>query len=375
MNKNSNKLKKIKTKKNNNQSITAKKLKEVKNIYQRAIRDNTPKECSKDTLKDYIHQVIHQNVDSDKLHRMPLLATAATHVVRKRFEVNAVANANGDFFYYLVPSRLPASGTGANSVSAVYVNHTSYSSDSTIPNILPAGIYGDGRIIDGMNLTSGHFDTAVTIGFHVTGKLSGVSPLNKQGLIYVAEDSDLSYAIANKVSSPALTLDNLLNLYSITNITKLNNYMIVDIVNSRSSLFKYHYIPTDGYSNTKLLVPGALNISNTYLANDGAFNQKQLIIIGKGLAPNTSVTMIIEMYIQVEPDVTQLGTYPTSYSSCYVNPDPELKYLASQKDLILSEGDDHDKFNQNTYMMTNSQSNRRPNTYGNSYGNARVIYQ
>jgi hypothetical protein len=258
-----------------------------------------------------------------------------------------VDSTNGRAFFSIKPAEL---GKGNNSSTASVVPilaNISYNPNS-VTNILNAAIGTWTPIIwssQGINLEQGQIDRTTVIAFHLCATITGVSQLEKKGKIYIAQDRCNRYYSGPNSLVESTAISALVNKYPLSALSKLYHSKSIEVANMDSkSALEYHYIPAQGYSSIARTTSGVYTASGT--GDD--IDENRLIIIIDGADANMNLVLDFEVILQLEPDVNYLNTYPVAPSTCYINPDPELRYLENIKDVVLrvnkSEGHLADQF-------------------------------
>jgi hypothetical protein len=286
-----------------------------------------------DTMRGYLNMLIHE--DAPVLYRMPLLPMARSHLRRSRFRISMpVDSTNGRAFFSIKPVDL---GKGNNdSISSVVpiLANSSYNPNSTA-NAFNAAAGSWTPIIwsnQGINLEQGQIDRTTVVALHLCATITGVSQLEKKGKIYIAQDRCNKYYAGPNSAPDSIVLPALVNTYPLSALSKLYHSKSIEVANMDSkSAIEYHYIPAQGYSTI------SRTVNRVYTATGSAedIDENRLIIIIDGADANMNIVLDFEVILQLEPDINYLNTYPVAPSTCYINPDPELRYLENVKDVVL----------------------------------------
>lgn len=300
-----------------------------------------PKKSNDDFIA-YIAQILQNDMP---MVRIPL-SLGQSHLRRVKLTVAYPVSSNGHLLISIPIAALAAGDTSNTWLPNVLVNSSSYNPNVNT-NVLGAGIWTDGVIhgTSGLNLESYNlssesgFQTAAIVSAHISVSVTGTSMIDKKGRIYMAEDlSNSLYCVKNE--AVAGVVDNIVNRYTIANITKLRNMVKTELSAGLPEL-TYHYIPEYGHGNIYYEKPGFLaqvNSPNAFINNDvtSARSYKHFILIASGCSPGTSLELSYEFTVQIEPGIVDLNSYPVSDSTCYISPDAELRYLAHNKNFVFS---------------------------------------
>ena len=334
--------KKVKTKrKKANKKLNQ--LNQIRNLVAKAkMHSEVVKKPSNSTLSDYLHQLLHFNA-SEKIYKIPLNINGPTYSKRSRFSLNITPSSNGNLFYAFPPSFTSRFNINATGTPAIYVRSSAYDPSSNVNALGTVLPLTDPRIISaaGINMQAGVFDAAQLTTCNIRLTISGVSALNRKGQIYIAEDRDTSWTVI-QTTQTATEIDSVVNQYNIPNITKLYHHRIFDLsVNTDNNVATYHYVPEYTYANPIVHSPFNLSgVGTTTIGVDGC-SAKIFMLVGAGLDPYTIITLSFEMVHEVEVNIDNLNNYPVSYSDCYTNPDPELQYLSSTKEMVITTMDQY----------------------------------
>jgi hypothetical protein len=213
-----------------------------------------------------------------------------------------------------VPFNALASQFTTSTTSPVLIaNDASYNPNSSTHAGFAGGSWDLGIIgADGMNFVTNEFDAVTIIAGSVEIGLTGVSNLNRQGRLYLAEDqTNLHY---RGDAADTANAQNQVNLYPLSALTKLQHNMTVDVINlKQGASLKYNFIPATGYSNMYITEPAtpAVGAVNAYPPC------KQFVFVISGAASTTSVVMDFTVVAQCRPQVSQLNKFPARFTSCF----------------------------------------------------------
>jgi hypothetical protein len=133
-----------------------------------------------------------------------------------------------------------------------------------------------------------------------------------------------------------------INRYPLSAITQLSKNKTLDIIDTDSATrMQYHWIPACGYSTIYKRQPESISGGNRQVT-DGSL--KTFVFIADGCAVGTKFVFDFELTFQCEVITSSLNLYPSQYSTCFLNPDPEIAYLNTKQDLALNVETDESKF-------------------------------
>ena len=288
-------------------------------------------------IEDYLHQILHYRA-SETIHKIPLNINGPTYSKRSRFQIELSVNAQGNVFYAFPPSFLCAFTATSGNFPVIYVNVDGYNPSANNNSLGTIAALIDSRVTNanGTNITAGVFDAAQTTTCNIRATVAGVSPINRKGTIYIAEDRDSNWvAITGAQSSNEI--NNIVNNYTISNITKLYHNNIFDMsVNTTGDIATYHYIPEYTYSNPIVYRPAPVSTGGVTIGVDNCA-AKIFFLIGSGLDTSCRILLNFEIIQECEVNIDQLNNYPVSYTNCYSNPDPYLQYLSSRREMVVTQ--------------------------------------
>lgn len=265
---------------------------------------------------------------------MPLLSMGRSFLKKIKYRVSIPVSAYGRSFCAVKPLDLAYSDVNSTVSPFCKITLDTYDPNSTVnslpdaANMFDLGILG----INGTGIGVDEFDVSSIISFHACINLTGVSQLNKKGQIYIAEDRSNFYAKAMNPTGNGAIASTYCNKYPLSSLAKLYHSKRVEIANmDSSSALEYHWIPAQSYANTQAFRPHSL----TSNATGQGTNEKHLIVIVEGADPTTILSWNIEIVLQMEPNVSYLNNYPVEPTTCLLNPDPELRLLEQDKNVVI----------------------------------------
>jgi hypothetical protein len=319
---------------NNNNNANSKKLKvNWKNIAKKAedrkIARNIDKQFKrldsfikpKASLLDYAHSLYHKDA---KPARFPLLSNFRTHLKIVRYRTVKTVNASGNLIFVLKPAVVPFFANTSTASPMLFTNNVNYDPNSDTNNLVGANNWDTNYVTSsGLDLPVGDFVAGSTIATTICATITGVSNLNKQGKVYVAESAN-NYLDAGLNTDIAFA-NAIVNRSSLADLIKIKSCKEMEIMNMDSnSEIEYHYIPESGYSKTYRATPiGVTADQQTLKDTDFA----EFVLVVSGAAANTQLQVNIYQVLQMRPATDKLDNYPSDYTECHDNPDPLLAKL------------------------------------------------
>jgi hypothetical protein len=273
----------------------------------------------------YVASLMHANKDTVPTPLRPI----KSFYKRIHYQDTITVNASGDLFAGGCLNQLARCGNGSSVSPILYCNDPAYSATSQT-NSFTGNWNLDIVGTSGINVNGTAFSLANIQTAHIKFELSGVSNLNKQGQIHLFEDVEyLGYVGGASDSSYGPTL---VNRYPVQDLPKCNHYKTVDIANMDSdNVLEYNFIPLASYANTTDYSVSNLSTSTQYLDR----NNKNFGCVVTKAAVGTTIRILYDIVICLEVQNDYICDYPPVYSKTFVNPDPILAYMNTQRDLIL----------------------------------------
>jgi len=294
----------------------------------------------------YVHMLLHEN--------SPKVVTPLTpHKVflkRVYYQDTLQVNANGHACIVIPMNTLSIHGSTATASPVLYMNQAGYDPDATSGMALTGG--WNTAILAGTNLVNTAIANARVASAHVSFQITGVSNLNKQGTIHMAETIESSYYIGNASD----TQYNELALYrcAVPKLPKFSKYKSIEIVNmGPDSAIEYHYIPI---SNRGMLQ----NFHDISTPTAGAANSfvnevgKVFNLTVRGAAAGTTIRARYEINFECDVYTDYINDYPPQYSRCFVDSEPTLCLLNQNEDYILRVNSKQGHIDKTLYRDVNS---------------------
>jgi len=298
-------------------------------------------------LTGYVRQLIHENCDI--LYRMPLMPMGRSFLKRVKYRVSIPVSTAGRLFTAIKPSYLAYYANGSTASPFCTINNAAYDPNSVANVFANGGLFDHGIVsTEGLNVAQAEFDQICVVSFHCCLSITGVSNLNKKGQIYIAEDRSNGYYSATDIDD-SYGAQNYCNAYPMSSLAKLYHCKKVEIPNTdSSSVIEYHYVPARSYSDMTIVRPSDKTVSATGEGN----NNKHFIVIVDGADSTTQIVYNFEIVLQMEPKTSYLNNYLTAPTTCLLNPDPVLRVLEQDKDVVLRT--DVKQGHNADYIFTNS---------------------
>jgi hypothetical protein len=228
-------------------------------------------------------------------------------------------------------SELAAFGNGATVSPVLYANQSGYDPDATSGMALTGG--WNTAIIAGTNLVANAFSNARVSSAHVSFQITGVSNLNKQGTIHMAETTETEYWVGGSAD----TSFNELTLYrcAVPKLPKFAKYKSVEIVNmGPDSCLEYHYMPI---TNRDLLkdYKDVVDSSTTNFLDFTNELGKVFNFTVRGAAIGTTIRARYEITFECDVETDYINDYPPEYSRCFIDSEPTLCLLNQNEDYVL----------------------------------------
>lgn len=102
---------------------------------------------------------------------------------------------------------------------------------------------------------------------------------------------------------------------------------------------EYHYIPE--YTSALPFVNNPSNVTSNFATSAPTYGAKKFILIANGLDSSTQIIVDIEVIMEFEPVIQQLNNYVVAYADSFVPIDPTLRFLSSQREIVISKPSNH----------------------------------
>jgi len=248
---------------------------------------------------------------------------------RVKYQDTIVVNSSGNCFVGGQMGALPQFNTSSTASPILYANQTGYSPTSTT-NFVTGGCNLSIIGTTGVNLSGASVSRAYVQAAHLRISLTGVSNLNKQGQIHIAEDIDDSVRYDTAAGTTQNNL--LLNEYPIQDLPKCTTYKRIDVANMDSKVqLEYHYIPLSLYNGTIEFTPATMSAGTQVVPGNKTF-----MVIAASCATGTTLRLEYEIDLAMEIENDYINDYPPIWSKIYMNPDPTLMLLNQNPDYIIS---------------------------------------
>lgn len=294
-------------------------VEKAQNYYEKAIQKFTP-------FSTYVHMLLHEN--------SPPMLTPLTPVrafmKRVYYQDTLAVNSNGDLAIVIQPLLLGKMGSASLASPVLYMNQTAYDPDATTQAGLIGGWNTDIIGPAGLNQLYSAIESARVASMHVSIQLTGVSNLNKQGTLHIAEDTaEVGFlGIAADSTYNELLLDN----FSIQRLPKAGKYKSVEIMNmDASSNIEYHYFPVTNAN----LARQYQNVTTFSSSSQDIQMMRRFALIIKSAATGTTARIRYEINLEQEINVDSINSYPPKYSRCFVDSEPTLQLISQNEDYVL----------------------------------------
>jgi hypothetical protein len=254
--------------------------------------------------------------------RKPLAFSSRTHLKTVRYRASKAVNGAGNLICVYPPKINSNNEVGTNASFLMFSNSEDYipAGPSDIP---AASANWDFNFAgaSGQGLTAGHFTASKLIAAHAEIYFSGVSALNKQGKVYLAE-SKSNYWVGQHQTNDLQPNENIYaNRYTIANLIKFDHVKELDMATmNNNTKLEYNYIDADSYSSWPQ-DPTILPALTHY------YDSKAMVLVVQGAAANTEVIIDYTVTLELRPAPQHLNTYPCDYADSFFNPDPICKKL------------------------------------------------
>jgi hypothetical protein len=184
-------------------------------------------------------------------------------------------------------------------------------------------------------------------------QLTGVSNLNKQGTIHIAETTESNYYYGD-VNDTAQG-ENAVYRCAVPTLPRFEKYKSVEVMNmGPDSVLEYHYIPI---TNSSLIrdyhTPATRSTSG--VLNFAAPVGKVFTCIIRGAATGTTIRVRYEVTFECDISTNYINDYPPEYSRCFVDSEPTICMLNQNPDYTLRINNKQGHINQVLYkeIVTN----------------------
>jgi hypothetical protein len=213
----------------------------------------------------------------------------------------------------------------------MYCNETAYNPDAISGLALEGGWNTD--IVAGINLLSAAFSNVRTSSAHVTFQITGVSNLNKQGTIHMAETVETGYY--SGTAADTTYGESAVERCAVSRLPKFEKYKSIEIVNmGPDSVLEYHYMPL---TNRDLLTSYVDLAAVTTSSNTDFVNElgKVFNLTIRGAAAGTTIRAKYEITFECDVLTDYINDYPPQYSRCFVDSEPTLCLLNQNADYVI----------------------------------------
>ena len=254
------------------------------------------------------------------------------------FEFPLQANCR-NFFLCINPMGIAYCSADSPATPGFIVADTGYNPGIVTNNVVPTA--ANYRALDelvntaGANLPPTAFDNAMTLAFHAEVEVVGLAPTNRRGVLTAIQDRAQHIQFFSNAAPDQAVINAYLNSYPLSFCEQADNKTTIDYSKLSDGRICYHHVPPGSYANYPALTP-QIRASGNIQQNSNRF-----IVIGSGFTPPsaagdaTTVRVHITGLIQAEPDKSQYNSYPSTYSTCYINPDCVSRMLESRPEYYM----------------------------------------
>jgi hypothetical protein len=275
----------------------------------------------------YVHMLLHENSPS----MITPLTPFKVNTKRVYYQDTLQVNANGHLFIGLQPQMLSQFSYISTGSPVLYMNHSAYDPDA----VAAAGLIGGwntniiGTTGTNINYTSRPKNRIASM--HVSFQLTGVSNLNKQGTVHMAENIDDRQYIGDSTSFSVNEIFS--QQFAISRLPKLPKYKSVEIMNMDSdSKLEYHYFPI-----TNVDLRNQYDATAVYSDTDSTIDEftKTFGLVIRSAAVGTTVRVKYEINIESEVETDYINDFPSEYSRCFVDSEPTLRMISQEVDNVI----------------------------------------
>lgn len=283
---------------------------------------------------DYFSCLRDLHVYSNAVH-FPGYCWTPRHVAIRRSSANYTVNASGNIFYEFTPTiqALNAQESVISTYGVVVMNNNAYT-DVNMTNLnVTAGTVTDLTIPASLALSAVIFNDSTVTGCSIQFTVTGVSNLNRKGIINIIEQADDQGIVLT--GTGYTTANAYVNARPLKYTQNATSKLTADLTNTLNTQWLYRWVPNfDSGSFQNYSGDPAIDVITPAIF-DNSTDIKKVMVYLSGCDVSTILRVDTTLMYSAIPKPQYLNQQPISWPIDYRNPNVKLQKLSTNLGYII----------------------------------------